>query len=96
MSDQPLTENDAMNLSMIIAAARKGAKVAWVSDGGDSLYGHARHIVKSPDNFGFLNGDEDVRDGYLRITMKSGFERTISVRELMSMVALGEFVEYDW
>ena len=74
----------------------QNAKVAWVNSQGEPCYGIARHIVAGPDNFGFLQGDVDVRDGYLRITSRTGFDHAISVRALMAMSGRGEFTHYDW
>ena len=79
-------------LHVIIDAAARGARVRWLaSDGYTILEGTARHIVQSPDNFGFLGGDQDVRDGYLRITSVTGMEHAVPVRRLMALVDGGGF-----
>ena len=91
-----ITIPDVINLNTIVSVASESAKVAWADEDCVIHHGTARHIVKSPDNFGFLNRDEDIRDGYLRVTMRSGFERALKVSELMPKVADGTFLKYDW
>ena len=78
-----LNVTNAICLGAIITAAHAGQKVAFLDEKGDVTYGTARHIVTAPDNFGFLRHDEDVRGGYLRTTMQSGFERTDLVADLI-------------
>ena len=84
----PLNVSRAIALGTVITAAHAGQRVAFIDETGDVSYGTARHIVAAPDNFGFLRSDEDVRGGYLRTTMRSGFERTDRVADLMDR--LGE------
>ena len=91
-----LTIRDAIALQTIIQAAQTTAKVARAVDGGEVILGTARHIVKSPTDIGFLNADEDVRDGYLRVTLQNGFEAFWLVRELMPEAEAGLFALYDW
>lgn len=91
-----LTVADIITLAAIIDTAQRNAKVAWQDEDGDLHYGIARHIVKSPDNFGFLGRNEDVRDGYLRITGKTGFEHALSIRALIQMHRDGTFAAYNW
>lgn len=91
-----LTLTDLVALETIAGVAQRCAKVArYDKNSGDVVYGHARHICR--DTLGnFLRGDEDVRDGLLRVTLRSGFEAFWPVRELMQDVGKGEFAEYDW
>lgn len=95
-----LTISDAIYLNQVIDAASQSAKVAWVNDedaeAGDVRYGTARHIVQGPDDIGFLRNDQDVRNGYLRITSRTGMEVFLPVRDLMRMAAEGRFAIYDW
>jgi hypothetical protein len=94
---ETLTIADVIALGTVVDAASQSAKVAWVDpDTGDIRYGTARHIVVSPDNYGFLPRDTDVRDGYLRVTTRSGFDVALSVRALITLVQAGEFSIYDW
>lgn len=95
MTQPPLTIPDAINLNTVLEAAQQSARVVWFHD-DQPFYGTARHIVKSPENYGFLSRDEDVRDGHLRITAQSGFDLTLPVSELMEQAARGEFLIYDW
>lgn len=91
MSEHPttLTVGDAINLGMILDAAGRNAPVARLVD-GNVIAGTARHVCHESGNF--LRSDEDVRDGYLRVTSYSGFEHFWPVRDLMPEVSSGEFV----
>jgi hypothetical protein len=92
-----LTIMQAGQLQVVLEVAQQGAKVAWVDNDGSTVYkGTARHIVKSPDNIGFLGRNDEVRDAYLRITMQGGLENFIKVRDVMELVAHNEFNHYDW
>ena len=96
-----LTMTQLMALETIAGAAQRTAKVARAvpaSDGSacdDVVYGTARHICRDTSG-NFLRGEDDVRDGLLRVTSKSGFEYFWPVRELMAEVGQGMFAEYDW
>lgn len=79
-------------LHTIVDAASRSAKVRWLGDDSYTIHeGTARHIVQSPENFGFIGSDQDVRDAYLRITSVTGMEYAVSVRRLMSLVEMGGF-----
>jgi len=79
-------------LYVITDAASRNAKVRWLaSDGYTVLTGTARHIIQGPENFGFIRGDQDVRDAYLRITSITGMEHAVPIRRLMSLVEMGGF-----
>lgn len=92
----PMTVSLLLHVHEVVIAASEGAKVAWANEDGDLFYGTARHIVKSPDDYGFLPGNLDVRDGYLRITTKTGMETAINVLSLAQMHSEGRFARYDW
>lgn len=92
----PMTINEMFHIYEVVNAACEGAKVAWANEDGDLHYGTARHIVKSPDDYGFTGPDMDVRDGYLRITTRTGMEVAYNVKELAQMHAEGRFAKYDW
>jgi hypothetical protein len=83
---------DVIALSTIVDVASQSAKVRWLDERGDIRSGVARHIVRSADDFSFIPSDMDVRDAFLRIT-DWGLEVTIAVRDLMEMIARGEFVK---
>lgn len=91
----PLTASRALALAKIVTAAQEGARVVFLDENGEQQNGTARHVVASPENFGFLASDEDVRNGYLRVTMQSGFDLTAKVADLIE--DLGQtFYVYDW
>ena len=83
----------AIALGTIITTAHAEQKVAFIDDSGDVAYGTARHLVRSPTNVGFLLADEDVRDGFLRVTMQSGFERFEPVGELIDRLGESFFTD---
>lgn len=83
-------------LGVIVDAVSQTAKVALADQDGNIAYGHARHIVNSKDNFGLLGYSEDIRDGFLRITLRSGLETAVSVRTLVTAHQEGRFAIYDW
>lgn len=88
----PVTIPQIHQLYVITDAASRGAKVRWLGDDGYTIHeGTARHIVQSPDNFGFIRGDQDVRDAYLRITSVTGMEYAVPVKRLMHLVEMGGF-----
>ena len=91
-----VTIGDVLALAEIVSAASESAKVAWVNGQGDVMYGTARHIVRGADDYAFLGTNQDVRDGFLRITSQQGFDHALSVRYLMNAMAKGEFARYDW
>jgi len=89
-----LTIPDVNTLSVILDAASRSARVRWLDQQTSEIrLGTARHIVSGPDpsEWGFSAGDYDVREKFLRITTE-GWDITLSVRDLMVMVARGEFV----
>jgi hypothetical protein len=85
-----LTKSDASAVAAIIDAAVRSTKVARVLERGEVAVGTARSI--GDENGIFLDGKTDVRDGYLRVTLLSGFEAFWPVRELLPLVHTGEFV----
>lgn len=88
----PITIPQVFQLYDIVDAAARSAKVRWLGDDSYTIHeGTARHIVQSPENFGFIGSDQDVRDAYLRITSLTGMEYAVSVRRLMSLVEMGGF-----
>jgi hypothetical protein len=79
-------------LYVITDAASRSAKVRWLGDDGHTIHsGTARHVVNSPENFGFIRSDQDVRDAYLRITSVTGMEHAVPIRRLMYLVEMGGF-----
>lgn len=89
-----LTMTQLVQLETIAGAAQRTAKVARATDDGEVLYGIARSI--GDERGMFLGHDTDIRDGYLRVTSRAGFEHFWPVAELMREVSDGLFAEYDW
>jgi hypothetical protein len=87
MSTHPvLRAFDAIKLGELLQAVNKEKHVRWWPVDTDRIYeGTLRHVVVSPDNYNFLRYDEDVRDGYIRITQTTGFETTLSVMEALDL-----------
>ena len=91
--DRTLTAADALAIATILDAAHNGRRVRWLARGltaGDHhvVTGVARHIVRD-DSFNFLRGDEDVRDGYLRVS--DLFERLLYVPDVIEWIKAGTF-----
>ena len=85
--DRVLTTADALAVATILDAVRRGARVSWLV--GDHVNsGVVRHIVEG-DSFNFLRGDEDVRDGYLRVS--DLFERLLAVTDVIEWIKAGTF-----
>lgn len=96
MTERTLTTADVFNLNSVIDAACQTARVAMVSDdGGEPLYGTARCISANDGGSGTTTS-KDVRDHYLRVTMRGGWERWFPVAELADKASRGEFLIYDW
>lgn len=79
-TDRTLTRVDFERLSKIVAAVTEHAEVAFMDD-GHSVYGEARSFG---DRHGMAFRGADMRDMYLRVTLKtSGVERFELVSDLM-------------
>lgn len=89
----PLTAAAVRALFVIVDAAQRGARVARLLDSGDVVEGTARHIVAGVDDFGFLRSDEDVRNGYLRVTTTGGFDVAWKVVDLIEPTMDGRFAD---
>ena len=88
----PVTIPQIYQLHVITDAASRSAKVRWLGDDGHTIHsGTARHVVRSPENFGFIPSDQDVRDAYLRITSVTGMEHAVPIKRLMYLVEMGGF-----
>lgn len=83
-----LTIDDLHALSEITDACTHGYRVARLMESGEVLEGVARSIGDERGNF--IRRDEDVRDGYLRVS--SMFEHFWPIRELIPLVKRSEFV----
>lgn len=83
-----VTPNDLHALSTITDAAIHCYRVARLMPSGDVIEGVARSI--GDENGNFLKSDEDVRDGYLRVS--GTFEYFWPIRELMPQIHDSTFV----
>jgi hypothetical protein len=88
MTERVLTVADALAIGTMLDAAHKARRVSWDVD-GHVISGVARHIVEGG-NFHLLRGDEDVRDGYLRVS--STFEHLLPVPDVLEKIKTGLFV----
>jgi hypothetical protein len=91
-----LTIADVTALNEIINAATTTAKVAWVNTDGDIRFGTARAITAAWGNSSYITSSHDIRDGYLRITSREGWENWLIVSDLMESYHDGHFRIYDW
>lgn len=91
LTHKPLDQTRALVLGQLLTWVAKNQKVRYSIDGGTTLLtGTLRHIVVSPDDYNFLRSDQDVRDGYVRITGK--FDTALPVEALVDLVRDGLFV----
>ena len=92
MAERKMTFLAAVHAGTLIDSL--GKRVRWLDDeSGDVLEGVARHIVISPDGAGFLSADDDIRDGYLRIS--GTFEHFIPVPDVLRMIGYMTYAEVD-
>lgn len=85
---KPLTATDCMAIAQIANAASRGDRVRRLID-NTIVEGTMRHIVKSPDDYGFAGSDMDVRDAYVRVTTTNGFDVAWAVADLICPVLDG-------
>ncbi len=89
-----MNQSDILMLAEILIMINKGSQVKWSEDGGDTIrQGTARHIVKSPDNIGFLGFNEDVLTGYLRITTITGLAAFLPMTGVLQLRREGLFTD---
>lgn len=87
-----LTQYDAYALGRLLRAIGAADKVTFSRDGGDTILdGELRHIVLSEDCYAFLPHDRDVREGFVRITLRSGLDIALAVPEILSLMSEGLF-----
>jgi len=83
-----LSLNDLVLLGEIARAAAGCRRVRRLIDGDRLVEGTARSIGDERGNF--LASGEDVRDGYLRVTLTSGLEAFWPVMDLVAAMNAGE------
>src|ERR1044072_9646252 len=94
-----LTVREASAIATIIDMAVHGKKVARAipedRDGaGHIVYGTARSL--QTERGSFLSDDDDVRDAFLRVTSRAGFEHFWPLRELITESQEFPFMATDW
>lgn len=83
-----LSITDAFHISTVLTAASSGQSIKWSPDDGDTVFeGTARSIGTA--TFGLATCD--VRDMYLRVTDKAGFDHALQVRDVMLWIERGLF-----
>jgi hypothetical protein len=88
MSDRTLSIFDLRALASIVDACDAGARVLWVADNGGTLDGVARHIVRDAQTFAFLDHDDDVREGFLRVS--GTMEHALPIARVIELWHRGE------
>lgn len=89
MSTFKLTRADAYAIGTLVEWIGGNKLIRFSTDGGVTIRtGTLRHIVVSPDNFAFIGGDEDIRDGHVRITT-GGWDITVPFMDAVRMVQDG-------
>jgi hypothetical protein len=83
-----LNITDACTIADIIRAAQGNKPVTRLLEDGTPVCGTARAITH--EGGAFLSAKDDVRDGYLWMTMHSGFEQWWPVKEVITLVQSGE------
>lgn len=87
-----LTISDAVTLSRVIDLATMNERITWTPDDGETiLYGTVRSIGTG--DFGLWVGD--VRDGYIRVTGKTGTEHAVPVQTVMDWFRTGS-IRVGW
>lgn len=86
----------AIDLGHMIDWAIANQVVTWIDERGEAQAGTVRHFVRSADDYGFLGRYDDVREGHLRITTKTGFEWAPSVKDVLDRMNKNEFVKGDF
>jgi|1185.fasta_scaffold392797_2 hypothetical protein len=70
-----------ISATALVTAAQQGTRVAWLTDGGEVVYGTARRIV----------GDQ-VEESSLEVTTFGGMEVTFPLMDLVTKYRSGYFV----
>jgi hypothetical protein len=93
--DNPLSVAELTTLAEIARAAQGTLPITFAEDDGRVSVGRARAFVRN-EHGSYLQAHDDVRDAYLWVTMRSGFERFLPVGELVLDVREGKVaLDYD-
>lgn len=82
--------SEAVTLASVITAVQANNKVRFLPDADHSdeiLVGTLRHICDR--DFSMIGADTDVRDAFVRITLLTGMEYLMQVREATRLVQGG-------
>jgi hypothetical protein len=83
-----LSVSNACTIADILRAAQGNQPVTRLLENGQVVVGTARAITH--EGGGFLGADDDVREGFLWMTMGSGFEQWWPMSEIVPLVQSGE------
>jgi hypothetical protein len=87
----PLSIPVACAIAEILRCAQTCARVGWCEgEDGRVFYGQARSVGDVNGNF--LMEGEDVRDGFLRVTLDSGWESFVPMATVIAKALRNEFV----
>lgn len=92
MSDQHLTLPELAHLATLYRWVKEGRKVTWAIEGDTNrlMSGVLRHFVRDGDSMGFLGGNDDVRESFVRIS--AGMEWVLPVRDVVGLMDDSLFV----
>jgi hypothetical protein len=90
-----LTVADLVSMAEIAGWCQRCLPLVWLADDGSSelVYGTARSIGDERGNF--LHPLDDVRDAFVRITMRSGWEWFVPMADVMARQQAGTMVVSD-
>ncbi len=83
-TERLLSLHEQIKLGRIVERGQQGGQVTFLHDDGRTDQGTARSV--GDENGYFLRSDDDVRDAYLRITMRSGLERFEKMSDLVDQL----------
>lgn len=86
-----LTISDAVTLGSILQSCQQNHPCTWMvpGNGGHTVTGTMRAIVKDTEHAALMTHDVDVRDGYVWIS--ATFEHFLPVRDVITWVQEGAF-----
>lgn len=88
MTTRILKISEVVTLSIIISWAQANRKIRWVDD--DIEYAGTVRSISTGES-------GDVRDGHVRITMKSGLESSMPVSKMVALVEeYSMFLDRHW
>lgn len=85
----PLSAAAACELNDVIRAVMAHSVVRYLDSNDVERRGTLRHITAGPDTAASLGRDQDVRDGWIRVTLDTGWERWETVGHMAHVLANG-------